>query len=117
MRARIFPDPDTWRPGRIQIDYERDGKPNTNVITVEEWMTVAGFPEPARISVTLNGQPLLDCRFESIIYNSGMYDILFQPPMGAPITSPNAPPAASTPEPQPAPNPALITAPPLAPGA
>jgi len=119
MRARIFPDPDTWRPSRIEIEYEQDGKTNTNVITVEDWMTVAGFPEPAKISVTLNGQPLLDCRFESIVYNSGMYDILFQPPLSAPVAAPDAPSAASThpPPPAPAPNPALITVPPLAPGA
>ena len=38
MRARIFPDPDTWRPGRIEIDYEQDGKANTNIITVHDWM-------------------------------------------------------------------------------
>jgi hypothetical protein len=84
MQAKIFPDPDTWRPSRIQIDYQQDGRANSCVISVREWMTISGLPEPAWIVVTLNDQPLLECRFNTITYNLGVYDILFQPPGGAP---------------------------------
>ncbi|MGA2053537.1 MAG: hypothetical protein ABSH19_09515 [Opitutales bacterium] len=102
MQAKIFPDPETWRPSRIEIDYQQNGHANTNVITVNDWMTVNGLPEPADISVTLNDKPLLECHFNAITYNVGVYDILFQPPGGAPA----APMPPATPSTPPAPPPA-----------
>jgi hypothetical protein len=94
MRALIFLNPDTWRADRVQIDYDQNGVPCTYTILVREWMTVAGVSEPALIDVYVNGTKLLQCRFDSITYNPGAYDVLFEPP-GDAASAPLAAPAAS----------------------
>jgi hypothetical protein len=99
MRALIFLNPDTWRADRIQIDYDQGGIPCTYTIVVRDWMTVEGIAEPALIDVYVNGSHLLKCQFDSITYNPGAYDVLFQPPADLPKTpaAPPPQPAAATP--------------------
>jgi hypothetical protein len=100
MRAQVFPDPKTWLPSRIQINYDQDGHPNTCIIAVREWMTVEGVPEPSSFDVTLNDAPLLQCHINRIVYNLGVYDILFEPPLGASTAAAPSPAAvASHPKP------------------
>ena len=99
MRAQVFPDPKTWLPSLIQINYDQDGHPNTCVISVRSWMTVEGVPEPASIDVTLNDALLLKCHINSIAYNLGIYDVLFEPPPGAlAVAAPSTAPASGSPK-------------------
>jgi len=103
MRALIFLNPDTWRADRIQIDYDQKGIPCSYTIFVRDWMTVDGIAEPSLIDVYVNGDHLLQCKFDSITFNPGAYDVLFEPPADA-VSPPAAAPAA-------APSPADTSAP------
>ncbi len=99
MRALIFLNPDTWRADRVQIDYDLKGVPCSYTIFVRDWMMVDGIPEPSLIDVYVNGTHLLQCKFDSITFNPGAYDVLFQPPadLVSLPTPPPAPAAAPTP--------------------
>jgi hypothetical protein len=118
MRALIFLNPDTWRADRIQIDYDQAGVPCSYTILVRDWMTVSGISEPSLIDVYVNGSHLLQCKFDSITYNPGAYDVLFEPPPDAvkPAAA-TAPPASPSSSPPPASNPPASPSPPASPPA
>jgi hypothetical protein len=105
MRALIFLNPDTWHADRIQIDYDQNGIPCSYTILVRNWMTVDGIAEPSLIDVYVNGTHLLQCAFDSITFNPGAYDVLFQPPAEASIPSAVPPIAEPTAAPAPAASP------------
>jgi hypothetical protein len=93
VNARIYLDPKTSRAQRIDLVYDNGGVPNLYTIFVHDWMEVEGVPEPKSLTVFDNGAKVLDCVFDSISYNEGAYDSLFERPTLAPAAPA---PAAST---------------------
>jgi hypothetical protein len=99
MVAQVYLNADTWRPERLDFVYGGKDKPTRYSIRVRQWMMVMGLPEPKQLDVLVNNQPLLSCQVESIVYNNGVLNVLFEPPAEAPRTTLPAAAAADADEP------------------
>jgi hypothetical protein len=88
MLASVYLNPLNWRPDRVDITYEDKGQPVLYSVLVRDWQVVDGVPEPSSIDVFQNDQPFLHCHVSTLTYNLGAYNLLFEPPVNAPVVTP-----------------------------